>query len=232
MTDQPTNKKEFCLEDLKTRILTLALRPGEELDELSVAREYGLSRTPMREIYQVLNGAGFISLQHNRGARVASLEISAARFLFQTAPTVLANTARLACEHHTPSQLAQAEALQISFNDAIDQAETEAAVLLDYQFHMLIGEMSGCFYLMPAVQRIVMDQARLSRAFFRPEKKREKKQVKKAALQHDLILEAIAAGNAERAANQSLHHWEVVRARMDAFFQPDPLPVSAELMEN
>ncbi|MCT4608352.1 MAG: GntR family transcriptional regulator [Pelagimonas sp.] len=227
MTDQPISKKEFCLENLKANILTMKLAPGVELDEQGVAQEYGLSRTPMREIYQVLNGEGFVTLQQNRGARVASLDVSTARYLFQTAPTVLANTARLACDHRTDDQLALAQSLVDAIEAAQEDGDAGQTALLDYQLHMLIGQMAGNSYLMPALQRVLIDQTRMSLDFYDPEKKKEKKQVRKAALQHETILAAIRDCNPERAANHSIQHWDLLQTRMDEFLKPAPLPLDA-----
>ena len=50
----------------------MELAPGAELDETQVATAYGLSRTPLREVFQVLGGEGYLRLEHNRGARVAA----------------------------------------------------------------------------------------------------------------------------------------------------------------
>ena len=46
--------KESCLEDLRRRILSTELPPGQELDEVGLSAHYGMSRTPLREVLQRL----------------------------------------------------------------------------------------------------------------------------------------------------------------------------------
>ena len=90
----PPNKKLTRLADLQQRILTLDIDPGADLDEARLCARYGISRTPLREVLQRLAGAGFLTLQENRGAKVASMDLATLRTFFQTAPLIYANTAR------------------------------------------------------------------------------------------------------------------------------------------
>ncbi|MCT4558789.1 MAG: GntR family transcriptional regulator [Pelagimonas sp.] len=217
--------KTDCLEDLKRRILRMDLAPGVELDETRLAAEYRLSRTPLREVYQTLAGEGYLQLQKNRGTRVMPMDLTVTRSFFQTAPFVLATMARLAAENRTQSQLAELDVLQDGYAASIDLDDPAESALWDHRFHLHIGEMAHNPYLLPALNRLLIDHTRLSQAFFKVKKKKDKKQVRKTIQQHTAIAEAIALGNAERAANQSLHHWETSRLQMERFVHPDPLPL-------
>ena len=66
-----TNSKTDCILILKQRILSMQMAPGRLLDETALSEEFGISRTPLREIIQRLCGEGFLSIQENRGAKVA-----------------------------------------------------------------------------------------------------------------------------------------------------------------
>jgi len=69
----PKNSKDTLYDDLKKRILTLNLEPGIDLDEVKISTEYGLSRTPVREVFRRLAGEGYIEIRNNRGASVSSM---------------------------------------------------------------------------------------------------------------------------------------------------------------
>ncbi|MFK7752988.1 MAG: GntR family transcriptional regulator [Sedimentitalea sp.] len=56
------HKQAHCAADLRARILTQDLPPGSDLDEASLAEEYGISRTPLREVLHRLAGGGFVRL--------------------------------------------------------------------------------------------------------------------------------------------------------------------------
>ena len=62
-------------DQLEQDIVTGALRPGERLDEQSLAARFGVSRTPIREALMQLASAGLVELQPRRGAFVASLSL-------------------------------------------------------------------------------------------------------------------------------------------------------------
>lgn len=63
-------------ERIKTDILTLVLQPGQDIDEISLSRRYGVSRTPIREAMILLSADGLISFGQNRRASVTPLIIA------------------------------------------------------------------------------------------------------------------------------------------------------------
>ena len=99
------SKKNLCFTDLRCRILQLDLAPGADLDEASFSKHYGLSRTPLREVFQKLAGDGYLSIEPNRGAVVAVIDLPTMLRFFQTAPIVYAAIARLAAERASPPQI-------------------------------------------------------------------------------------------------------------------------------
>lgn len=94
----PQNSKFRCAEDLRNRILSLDLAPGSDVDEMSLSKAYGISRTPLREILHRLAGDGYVQLTENRGAKVASMDLAVMRVFFQTAPLIYCTVARQAAE--------------------------------------------------------------------------------------------------------------------------------------
>ena len=65
-----TDKKTDCFEAMKRDILSLELPPGSSLDETQLSQQYQISRTPLRDILQRLDGLGFVTHERNRGAIV------------------------------------------------------------------------------------------------------------------------------------------------------------------
>ena len=100
-----TSRKSQCLDAIRHQILSLALPPGSDLDEAKLGAEFGMSRTPLREVLQKLAGEGFVDITQNKGAKVVSMDMAVMRSFFQTAPLIYANIARLACENRSLPQL-------------------------------------------------------------------------------------------------------------------------------
>lgn len=217
--------KEDCLNDLRRRILATDLVPGLDLDEASLTAQYGMSRTPLREVLQRLAGDGYIALEPNRGAKVASMDIATLRIFFQTAPMVYANIARLAAENRSSAQLEELQEAQRGFAAATGARDADAAALANHRFHALIGEMACNAYLVAALNRLLIDHTRLSQAFYRPASPAESVLILKAVEQHEGMISAIQAGDAGLAIDLTLAHWDLSRDRMERFVRPDPLPV-------
>lgn len=220
------NRKQACLETMRSRILTLALAPGADLDEASISAEHGLSRTPLREVLQRLAGEGFVRIEDNRGASVASMNVSVMRTFFQTAPLIYSTVARLAAEHRTSVQVDALKGVQSEFAAAVAAARPHDMALHNHRFHELIGEMAANDYLMPTLRRLLIDHTRLGQMFYRPSSPAETMAVKKACDQHDAMIAAIEAREAGVAVDLTLQHWELSRDRMERFVRPDPLPLN------
>lgn len=219
------DRKNYCLEDLKAKILTLEIAPGCDLDEAYLSEAYGISRTPLREVLQRLAGAGFVALEQNRGAKVASFDLTALRTFFQTAPLIYANIATQAAENYKANQLAELKAVQRAFKAADTANDPGEAAQQNHAFHHLIGEMAQNPYLLASLERMLIDHTRLSQTFYRPASAEERSAVVKAADQHDAMISALEARESAVMIDLTLQHWDLSRDRMERFVQPDPLPM-------
>jgi len=227
-----TDKKSNCIDDLRTRILTLDIAPGGELDEAELCAVYGMSRTPLREVLQRLAGEGYLRLQANRGAKVESMDLGVMRTFFQTAPLIYATTARLAAENRRPAELAPLKDIQTGFRQATTAGDAGAAAMLNHRFHEAIGDMAHNPYLLPSLKRMLIDHTRLSQTFYRPASAAEQALVKRACDQHDAMIAAIAAQEPAVAVDLTLRHWDLSRDRMDRFVRPDPLALDVTAMKD
>lgn len=224
--------KLACLTDLRARILSTELPPGQDLDEVGLSDHYGLSRTPLREVLQRLQGEGFVELSQNRGAKVASMDIGVLRTFFQTAPMIYATIARLACEHRRPGQIAALKDAQRDFTRATAAGQASDAALANHRFHETMGAMAHNPYLVASLARLLIDHTRLSQTFYRPASPAEAALVDKAAQQHDAMIAAIEAGESALAIDLTLQHWDLSRDRMERFVRPDPLPLDVDTLKD
>lgn len=64
---------EEVADQLRSRIFAHHLAPGAWIDEQSLAKEFGISRTPMREAIKVLAAEGLITMKLRRGAYVTEV---------------------------------------------------------------------------------------------------------------------------------------------------------------
>ncbi len=225
MNNANQSTKDRCYDALKYRILSTDLAPGSDLEEASLASEFGMSRTPLREVLQRLAGEGYIQTQENKGAKVASMDLETMRVFFQTAPMVYANIAHLAAENRTADQIADLKAAQRNFRRHTKAGNPNEAALSNHRFHATIVDMASNIYLAASMGRLLIDHTRLSQTFYRPASQSENKLIEKAAEQHDAMISAIEAQDSALAVDLTLQHWDLSRDHMERFVCPDPLPV-------
>ena len=228
----PKQKKSFCASDLRARILTQDIAPGTDLDEASLAEEYGISRTPLREVLQRLAGGGFVRLEENRGAKVESMDFATMRVFFQTAPLIYCSIARQAAENRTTKQVAELKDIQLRFAKVVQAGDTVQAGLLNHNFHEHIGDMARNPYLFAGLRRMLIDHTRLSQTFFDPKSESDQQRVDKAIEQHDAMISAIEAQEPALATDLTLQHWDLSRDQLEKYVRPDPLPLDVISMKD
>ena len=142
-------KKSLCFIDLRCRILQLDLATGADLDEASFSKHYGLSRTLLREVFQKLAGEVYLSIDPNRGAVVAVMDLLTMRRFFQTARNVYAAIARLAAERASPPQIHGLKEAQKKIMSQRAACDKTGLALWNHKFHEIIDEMAANPYLLP-----------------------------------------------------------------------------------
>ncbi len=215
--------KSSLYEDLKRQILTMELDPDEDLDEVSLSERYGLSRTPVREIFRRLAGEGYVDIRENRGARVIPMNYSTLRNFFLVAPMIYAAIGRLAVQNFKPAQLADLKNTQKQFRKAAGSADPLAMVVENNRFHEIMGEMSGNAYLRPSLGRLLIDHARIGHTFFRSHTNDMRARLKLAVEHHDGFIAAIAGRDEDSVVDLVFDHWELSRENMEMFIAPEGL---------
>lgn len=112
----PQNLKQRALyeevaELLRQRIFSRELPPGNWIDELKLAEEYGISRTPLREALKVLATEGLVTMKVRRGAYVTEVNEKDLRDVFHLMAVLEADAASAVAQTATDQQIQELEAL-------------------------------------------------------------------------------------------------------------------------
>lgn len=220
------DRKTGLLKHLKQAILTQSLRPGADLDEVELCAEFGLSRTPVREVFRDLDGLGYVELRENRGARVADLSHTTLRDFFLTAPMIYGAVLRLAAGNATPAQVADLKGAQQVFLRALKDGNAAERTLANNRFHEITGRMCGNTYLLPSFHRLLIDHARIGVTFYRPRSPDMAENLRRAGEQHDAMISAIETGDECGAARMADEHWALSRGLIESFVMPEALDIT------
>ncbi len=225
MKDEARSPKSELTEHLKNSILTLQLRPGVDLDEAHLSEAFGLSRTPLREVFRQLAGEGYLDLRANRSARVSEMSYTTLRDFFLAAPMIYGAILRLAAMNAEQTQIAELKDAQQAFKAALRADSAKDRAMANNRFHDVTGQMSGNVYLLPSFNRLLIDHARIGMTFYRPHTAEMTGNLTEASRQHDAIIAAIEAGDEAAAAQLAEEHWNLSRDQIELFVMPDALDV-------
>jgi DNA-binding GntR family transcriptional regulator len=224
--EKKISKKEHLYQDLKRRILTLDLQPGSDLEEVSLSREYDISRTPLRDIFRNLAGEGYLVIRNNRGAQVSPMNQKSLRDFFLVAAMIYAAVSRLAAQNARPEHIRQLKALQKKFSVALKSDNVENKVFYNDQFHCLIGSMADNVFLGSSLRRLLIDHARIAQTFYRASNPKMKQDMMTSCDQHDAMIEAFENHDEIRAEQVTYEHWELSRHSFERFVIPPSLDIS------
>jgi len=103
--------RQWVADRLRTEILEGQRRPGDWLRQESVAREEGVSQTPVREALKQLVSEGLLEHVPYRGIRVVTLSVEDAEDLYASRAVLEPIAARHAAAHITPNELKELSSL-------------------------------------------------------------------------------------------------------------------------
>lgn len=224
-----TDKKNLLLETLKRRVISMDLKPGSSIDEMTLCEEFSLSRSPVRELIRQLASEGYLELEANRGARVATMSYQSLRNFFLASPLIYTATSQLAATNATNEDIACLKEIQKNFKEAIAANNLEDRVYLNNRFHHEIGRIARNPYLMPTLERVLIDHARLGNVFYKaPATHDMNEDLQKAVDQHDAIIDAIEQHNVVKVSELIKAHMDLSRQRMTEYVVPTPLDLQID----
>lgn len=129
---------EEVAELLRQRIFSRELEPGGWIDELKIAEEYGISRTPLREALKVLAAEGLVTMKVRRGAYVTEVSQQDLADVYHLLSLLESDAAGVASERATEAQLHTLQVLHAELEAAAipGQVDREHFFAINERFHM------------------------------------------------------------------------------------------------
>lgn len=202
MDAQPNIRHSERLGELiEEQIATGLLRPGTRLDEQELAAEFGVSRTPIREALIQLASAGLVEIRPRRGAIVKELGPHRLCEMFEVMAELEAMCARLAARRITNAEIAVLQKGHRACQAARDASDPDAYYWLNEDFHRTIYVASHNTFL--------SEQATALNRRLRPYRRlqlRVRNRIDTSYSEHQGVVDAILAGDADLAAERIRAH--------------------------
>ncbi len=119
---------EEVAELLRERIFRQELAPGSWIDELKLAEEYGISRTPLREALKVLAAEGLVTMKVRRGAYVTEVSERDLADVYHLLALLESDAAGVVATRATAEQLALLQSLHAELEAAASDRERFFAI--------------------------------------------------------------------------------------------------------
>ena len=184
---------------------------GDRLDEVRLAEQFGVSRTPLREALQRLESSGLVTLIPRRGAFVRQPGPLELLEMFEVMAELEAVCARLAARRMTDDALDELRLANTRCQAASDAQDTDLYYMENEKFHATIYRESGNSFL---EQESLKLQKRLRP--FRRQQLRLRGRMPQSLTEHEAIVEALTAGDSNAAANALRDHVNVQGERFQS----------------
>ncbi len=110
-------------EQLRQRIFNRELEPGSWIDELKIAEEFGISRTPLREALKVLAAEGLVTMKVRRGAYVTEMSDKDLRDVYHLLGLLESDAAAVVATSASAEQRQSLQDLHAELESAVGERE-------------------------------------------------------------------------------------------------------------
>lgn len=194
---------------LKERLINCVYAPGSRLNEVRLAEEFGVSRTPIREAIGKLEMDGYVKVLPKRGIYVKDVTIKDVFQIFQTRIEIEPLALRMSIPHLKREEL---EVFREQFKE--DDPDLAHAFRVDTAMHLFLIDHCGNSYIINMMHKLFDDNIRAVLAT-----KQDQTKIHRAREEHLAILDALLEGrDAEECAELMRSHLETCRQAAVSFF--------------
>jgi phosphonate utilization transcriptional regulator len=200
----------LVLREIERKIVAGELTPGAKLNEAELAAGMGISRGPVREAFRALEQAGLVHTEKNRGVFVRQVSLEEADEIYEVRAALEAQIGRLAAKRITPAQLERLRSIVKRMHAAGRSRDADAYFPLNLEFHEVLAAAAANRALAANYRRVVNELN-----LYRRETLTRNADIIPVSIQeHEIIVSAVAKGDAALAARLLYDHVINSRARV------------------
>ena len=195
--------RDVVFNTLRQAILRGELKPGERLMEIQLANKLGVSRTPIREAIRKLELEGLVLMIPRRGAEVAEITEQNLRDVLEVREALEELSVKLACEHATQEQIEEMKQAAQVFKESLSGDDVTRIAEADVAFHDAINMATDNQKLIQILNNLREQMYR-----YRMEYLKDRQSHSVLVREHEEILNALCARDAEKALDVTITHIE------------------------
>lgn len=196
---QSSSLTSLVQQEIERAILVGEYPPGAKLNEAALAERLGVSRGPVREAFRMLDEAGLVRTEKNRGVFVRSIPVAEALEIFDLRAAMDEWVGKRLATSITDAQLKEIKAMVVDMEKAVKVQDAQQYHVLNLKFHDRMVEMSGNRKLTETYRKLIKELS-----LFRRQNLADSKLMRTFLEEHKQIVKAIGSGDAQAAA-QAMH---------------------------
>ena len=208
----------FVHDALRQAILTLEVEPGTVLDEVQIARQFGVSRSPVRAALVRLGATGLVDTLPNKSSVAAPIRFESIPPLLAAQEILFRLTTREAAKRRKSGDADRLQEVQDRLEDLRGQRRVLDMVTVNQEFHLMIAGIAGNAWYEGWLRSLMDEGQRVIRLYMRtlgddvpPGELRR----------HRDMIQAIREGDAEAADLAGRRDAEIIRMQLAAMLSSD-----------
>ncbi len=193
---------------IEQAILSGEYIPGSKLNEATLAEKLGVSRGPIREAFRMLDEAGLVRTEKNRGVFVRDISLDEAAEIFELRAAMEEMVGRQLAGKMNEAQQQEVASLLDDMAQAVTQQNADAYHQLNLHFHDRLVEMTGNRRLLAMYRKLIKELS-----LFRRLNLGGADALPQSAQSHKDIFLAITAGDSEVAGRLMARHVQASKQR-------------------
>ena len=214
------NARDLAYHTVRSRIITMELKPGDPLNDRELAEELGISRTPMREALILLNNAHMVAIKPQSGTHVAPIDLHLMELEQFSRYTLEKEILTRMCGRLTPEQEAGYRQLIEAYRvleASPEEPDREMRLLeLDNAFHRRAFELCGMEHHFDHMLASLQHVERIRKFSLQTNEN------KSVCAAHTRILEAVLHGSEEDVSRALSDHLNRYRLSVEQARQRHP----------
>jgi DNA-binding GntR family transcriptional regulator len=200
---------ERAYAEIRHRVMTLAYKPGEFLNESRICAETGLGRTPVHEALHRLQVEGLVQIVPRKGVMIRTDSLNDVIALIETRMVVEPAGFALAAERAQSHHVRALQTLHKQAKQALKDGDRAAYMALDAKFHNEIVRATGNSVLADVMRMLHQRASRIWHLQVWTDA-----DLRLTQTEHEAIFEALKCGDPEAASSAARAHLTSLRRRI------------------
>jgi DNA-binding GntR family transcriptional regulator len=209
----------YVYSEIKRRIITLELKPGENIDEKRFMAELEVGRTPIREALLMLKNENLIVSLPNKSSYVKELTLKDVKDLSESLMAIEKLVTTLAAQRMVPEVLVEIKKAAEGVEEAVTQKNHWEIESQNRRFHQLISKACDNGYLFSIHENLRNQISRLSYLAFSKdmENSASLNHLNKIVDHHRKLIRCLERKDSEKAGELSIEHIRLFQNRITLY---------------